>query len=487
MSFASAVAIYAGTIRGKVLDTTGEPLPDATVRVLAARDSAFVTGAAANANGVYSITDIKAGKYIVQANYIGFDPAYKNVTVKADGSTQVEPFKLTESSIMLKETTVVGVKTPIKVMEDTIEYNADTYKTQPNAVVEDLLKRLPGVEVGTDGSITANGQTVKKILVDGKEFFSDDPAVASKNLPVDMVDKLQVVQRKSDLARMTGVDDGEDETVINLTVKKGMNNGWFGTVEGGYGTDERYKGAFVVNRFWNGNQLTVLGNANNMNDAGFTDGNGNRFRRFGGNNGINTTQSLGVNFNIGKEEIIRIGGDVMYSHNDRDTRTKQHVENLLTDMTTIEDKSTLARDKGHNVRGDFRVMWNVDSFNLVEFRQKWSLYFKDSETLGTSSNYNSLSQKISNARNLTDTHGKSYEFGGRLIYNHKFRNHKGRSVSFFGNYQLSNVRETEYSWSRNAFWQLDSLYEDYQETTDHRWTNSVTGRVSWTEPLGTPE
>lgn len=157
-----------------------------------------------------------------------------------------------------------------------------------------------------------------------------------------MVDKLQVVQRKSDLARLTGVDDGEDETVINLTVKKGMNNGWFGTVEGGYGTDERYKGAFVVNRFWNGNQLTVLGNANNINDAGFTDGNGNRFRRFGGNNGINTTQSIGVNFNIGKEEIIRVGGDVMYSHNDRDTRSKSHRENLLSDLTTIEDKSSMA-------------------------------------------------------------------------------------------------------------------------------------------------
>lgn len=105
-------------------------------------------------------------------------------------------------------------------MEDTVEFNADSYKTQPNAVVEDLLKRLPGVEVDSDGKITANGKSVSKILIDGKEFFSDDPKVASKNLPVNMVDKLQVVDRKSDLARLTGVDDGEDETVINLTVKK---------------------------------------------------------------------------------------------------------------------------------------------------------------------------------------------------------------------------------------------------------------------------
>lgn len=335
--------MLAGSLRGVVRDNTGEPLPDATVRLLMAPDSAFVTGVAADAEGRFSISGVKKGRYIVQANYIGYAPQYRSITLNGtDATADVTAFSLSESSIVLKETTVVGVKTPIKVMEDTVEFNADSYKTQPNAVVEDLLKRLPGVEVGSDGSITANGQTVKKILVDGKEFFSDDPAVASKNLPVDMVDKLQVVQRKSDLARLTGVDDGEDETVINLTVKKGMNNGWFGTVEGGYGTDERYKGAFVVNRFWNGNQLTVLGNANNINDAGFTDGNGNRFRRFGGNNGINTTQSIGVNFNIGKEEIIRVGGDVMYSHNDRDTRSKSHRENLLSDLTTIEDKSSMA-------------------------------------------------------------------------------------------------------------------------------------------------
>ncbi|MDE6489761.1 MAG: outer membrane beta-barrel protein, partial [Muribaculaceae bacterium] len=480
-------AIIAGTLRGTVRDNTGEPLPDATVRLLMAPDSAFVSGVAADVEGRFNLQGVKKGRYIVQANYIGYAPQYRNVTVSSpDATVDVPAFSLSESSIVLKETTVVGVKTPIKVMEDTVEFNADSYKTQPNAVVEDLLKRLPGVEVGTDGSITANGQTVKKILVDGKEFFSDDPAVASKNLPVDMVDKLQVVQRKSDLARLTGVDDGEDETVINLTVKKGMNNGWFGTVEGGYGTDERYKGAFVVNRFWNGNQFTVLGNANNINDAGFTDGNGNRFRRFGGSNGINTTQSLGINFNIGKEEIVRVGGDVMYSHNDRDTRTKSHRENLLADLTTIEDQSSLARDKGHNIRGDFRVLWNADSFNTVEFRPNLSININDSESYGTSHNYNANSAEISNARTITLSNGKSYEFGGRLIYNYKFKKRRGRSISFFGNYQLSNVHETERSWSRNAFWQLDSLYEDYQEIKDHRWTNNVNARISWTEPLGNP-
>ncbi|MDE7407845.1 MAG: outer membrane beta-barrel family protein, partial [Muribaculaceae bacterium] len=325
---------------------------------------------------------------------------------------------------------------------------------------------------------------MKKILIDGKEFFSDDPKVASKNLPVNKVAKLQVVNRKSDLARLTGVDDGEDETVINLTVKKGMNNGWFGTVDGGYGTDDRYKGAFVVNRFWNGNQFTVLGNANNVNDAGFTDGNGNRFRRFGGDRGINTTQSLGINFNVGKEEIIRVGGNVLYSHNDRDNRSKSHRENILTDLTTIEDKNSISRDKGHNVRGDFRMLSNADSFNVLEFRPNLSVNINDSWSRSTSANYNSQGADISNARNLNKSHGPSYEFGGRIIYNHKVKSHPGRSFSIHANYSMSNVHEREYSWARNAFWQMDSLYEDYQDTRSHRWNNNVDGRVSWTEPIG---
>lgn len=151
--------MLAGSLRGVVRDNTGEPLPDATVRLLMAPDSAFVTGVAADAEGRFSISGVKKGRYIVQANYIGYAPQYRSITLNGtDATADVTAFSLSESSIVLKETTVVGVKTPIKVMEDTVEFNADSYKTQPNAVVEDLLKRLPGVEVGSDGSITANGR-----------------------------------------------------------------------------------------------------------------------------------------------------------------------------------------------------------------------------------------------------------------------------------------------------------------------------------------
>ena len=391
---------------------------------------------------------------------------------------------------MLGEVSVTGVKTPIKVMEDTIEYNADTYKTQPNAVVEDLLKRLPGVEVDSDGKITANGKEVSKILIDGKEFFSDDPKVASKNLPVNMIEKLQVVDRKSDLARLTGVDDGEDETVINLTVKPGMKNGYFGTIEGGYGTDSRYMGSFNVNRFWNDNQVTLLGNFNNINELGFTDSNGNRFRRFGGNNGINTSQALGVNFNVGKGEIFRVGGDVMYSHTDR--RSIQSANNKYSwqnDSISFQDSWSNKRDRGHNVRADFRVEWRPDSFNTIDFRPTFSYNLNRSASIDSALTSGSINRiPVNNTFNDVTSRGNSFEYGARLIYNHNFRNRPGRSFSVNLEYKHSNVREHSDSYSRNLFYMFNDSIDVYdQYEFNHTWSDQAQARLSWTEPLGDPK
>ena len=486
----SVATSYAGNIFGRVVDSEKEPLIQASVRLLAAKDSAYIKGGATNEQGRFRINNVKSGKYILQATYVGYEPTYKNITVGAD-NLRVGEIVMNESSIMLKETTVIGVKTPIKVMEDTVEYNADTYKTQPNAVVEDLLKRMSGVEVSSDGKITAHGKEVTKILVDGKEFFSDDPTVASKNLPANMIDKLQVIDRKSDLARLTGVDDGEDETVINLTVKKGMKNGWFGTVDAGYGTDNRYKGIFNVNRFWNDNQITFLGNFNNVNEMGFADGGGN-FRRFGGNNGINTSQAFGVNFNVGNKEIFRVGGDVMYSHSDRDNIQTTKRQYLYTDINSMANMDKLSRDNGHNIRASFRVQWNPDSTNTFEFRPNFRANFNDSWSKETSAT-NTIGQGYildQTSQNLVNSNGTSYNFGGSLVYNHKFKSRPGRSFSFQGRYQFSNVSEFERTLSinRNTYTYTDSIDEDIldyaQYADNHTWNNMAQGRITWTEPLG---
>ena len=488
----TAIAASAYNITGVVIDETNEPMIKATVRVLHPKDSTAVKGAITNAKGEFHITDVPNGKYLLETSYVGYTPIYKTIQVKGK-NINVGTLPLAENAEMLKDVTVTGIKTPIRVMEDTVEFNADSYKTQPNAVVEDLLKRLPGVEVGTDGTITANGKTVTKILVDNKEFFSDDPKVASKQLPVDIVDKLQVVDRKSDLARMTGVDDGEEETVINLTVKKDRKNGWFGSAELGYGTDSRYSGQFNINRFTGGNQVTLLGNFNNINNIGVTDG-GSRFSRFGGFGGITDSQSFGLNFNVGKEEIIRVGGDVLYSHIDRDSWRKQNRQYLFTDSTSYYDSENDANDKGHNIRADFRVQWKPDSFNTLDFRPNISLNYNDSKSDTESNTFAGIvgsdqrGDAVNKSLNALDSHGSSFEFGGRLIYNHNFKRHRGRSVSAFIEYQLSNRREKEntYSWNRffNAM-MADNPYDIYDQFVDnHTWSNSVSTRVTWTEPLG---
>lgn len=466
------------TVSGTVVDENNDPLIEASVRILAQNDSAYVKGVAADIDGKFSMSGISSGKYIVEVSYVGYGRSFTDITV-GKSNLRLDPIVLTEASHLLAEATVVGVRAAIKVKEDTIEYNADAYKTQPNAVVEDLLKRLPGVEVDSDGKITANGREVSKILVDGKEFFSDDPKVASKNLPVSMVERLQVVDRKSDLARMTGVDDGEDETVINLTVRPGMRNGWFGAAEAGYGTDDRYLATFNVNRFWNGNQLTFIGNANNTNDPGFTDGNGSRFRRFGGDQGINSTQSFGVNFNVGRDEIIRVGGNVMYSHSDRHSIQRQNRQYLLQTDSYDQHSLTDSRDRGHNFRADFRIEWKPDSFNSLAISPMFQYNQNDSRQEAFSA---AIGKNISLNRSNSD--GTSYEAGARVIYNHNFRQRRGRSLSLFANYRMSNVREHENSYVYNFFQALDSINVYDQYTDNHTWSNSLNSRLTWTEPIG---
>ena len=486
LAFVSAA--NAGNIVGRVLDEKdNSPLVQCTVKVFNAVDSAYIAGTSTGENGEFNISGIHPGRYNVQFTYLGYATRNRSARITPRHRTaDVGVISMKEDGILLKETTVLGAKTEIVVKEDTVEYNADAYRTQPNAVVEDLLKKLPGVEVDNDGKITTHGKEIKKILVDGREFFADDPKMASRNFPVDMVDKLQIVDRSSDLARLTGVDDGEDETVINLSVKKGMNNGWFGNIEGGYGTDDRYMVNGIVNHFQNGNQFTIIANANNTNNTGASDFGGKNFRRYGGNNGINTSQTVGVNFNVGKEEIIRFGGDVMYSHNDKDVISKLDREYIFTDSTSYFNKNSAARDKGHDLRAEFRLQWNIDEYNTFEFRPSFTLNTNNSLSLDSSlTKAGDIDRTlVTKSRNAGNSDGTSIQAGGDLIFNHKFASKEGRSFSVRMKYNFGNVQEDESAYSRNIYYLLEDEDETDQIIDNHQWNNGVNGRITWLEPIG---
>ena len=482
----SVLGSVAGNIKGMVVDANDKsPLVNAAVRVMQQRDSSYVAGGMTDTGGHFTI-NVNSGSYIVEASYLGYATLSKNVAVKS-GTVQADTLALQPNTIVLQEAEVVGVKTDVKVMQDTVEYNAGSFKTQPNAVVEDLLKRLPGVEVDSEGKITAQGKEVSKILVDGKEFFSDDAKVASKNIPVDIVDKLQVIDRKSDLARLTGVDDGEEETVINLTVKKGMKQGWFGNVTAGYGTDDRYTGNFMVNRFVNDNQFSIIGNIDNTNDPGFTNAGAGRFSRFSGSNGINSTQSLGINFNVGNEEVFRVGGDVMYSHSKQNTETKSNRQYLFTDSTSYEDSENRANDRNHNVVGHFRLKWEADSSNTVDFRPNFTVSLNESDKDELSALYagDAARTAVNRSTNRVGSEGTSYDLSGELVYNYKFKRHLGRSLSAQVSYKYSNTQEDETSYAVNEFFLVPDDNETRDLVTDNRqWTSRVGLRLTWTEPLG---
>lgn len=394
---------------------------------------------------------------------------------------------LSHESIDLGDFVVKATKAAVVTKQDTIEFNAGSYKVTPNATVEDLLKKLPGVEVGSDGKITSNGKTITKVLVDGKEFFGEDTQMATKNLPSDLVDKVQVVDKKSDFARLTGVDDGEDETVINLTVKKNMKNGWFGNFEAGYGTDNRYAGSFNVSTFTDNNQISLVGGANNVNEQGFMDRGRGNFNSFGGSGGINSSQRIGLNFNVGKTERFRVGGNVYYSHSDRKAISNTDTQYLFPDSVSTQSAGNSSRDRGHNVYGGFRMEWKITENNTVDFRPDFSINFRNAEMNDTSllRAGDVLRTLVNRNDNSRFNDGTSWNVGGDLIYNHKVASHPGRSFSVRARYSFSNTRQYTTSWNDILYYlQQDDSETLYQYIDGRQWNNTVNGTLTWTEPLG---
>lgn len=486
--FFSINLIQAADILGVVKDSEDLPLPGASVTLKALPDSVLVSYTTADENGDFNLKNIKVGKYEVSLSFTGMNKFTKPLDIDEKIETlNLGVIKLSENAILLDEAIVKGVRAAVVAKQDTIEFNADSFHTSPNATVDQLLKKLPGVEVGSDGSITSNGKTISKILVDGKEFFADDPQMATKNLPSNMVDKVQVIDRKSDLARLTGIDDGEEETVINLKVKKDMNNGWFGNISAGYGIDDKYNGSFIVNNFHNGNQITLLGGLNNINENGFTDRGRNRFRQFGGSGGITTAQRLGLNFNVGNEEIFRIGGNILYSHSDTKRTQKSATQYLFPDSVSYQDAGSYSNDKGHNLNVDLRLQWNINENNTLDFRPRFSMNFRDSEKSDSSilRAGDPLRSLVNENNNFQNNQGRSYETTGNLIFNHKFSSKPGRSFSVNLQYSFSKTRQRALTWSNIIYYLLhDDDEELYRFLDNKNFANSVEGRLTWTEPIG---
>lgn len=318
------------TVMGKVQTlSSNEPVAYAAVLLTEQLDSTRRNGALTSFNGGFLLKDLKSGKYILKISALGHKTIIRAVEV-ISANIELGILKMTEDALTLKEVNVTGQQANVKIKADTIEYNATAFKTQPNAAVEELLKKLPGVEIDRDGNILVQGQKVSRLTVDGKDFFGTDPKTATKNLPADAIAKVQVVDSKTQEAKATGIDDGQREKVLNLTIKEDKKRGWFGNANLSGGTTDRYNSYLSANHFNKNLQFAVLGMSNNVGNASFqfedlnsfTGGNiGNIFAPPAGgsfsinvNNGRTTIGGSGVFDNSAIGEVTTHSGGVNYSN-----------------------------------------------------------------------------------------------------------------------------------------------------------------------------
>lgn len=497
MAFAQQSGV---NVTGSVVEQGSDtPIEQATVRLLNVKDSAMVRGVVSARNGSFTLKNVKKGSYLLHITFIGYDPLYQPLQITGKKNpVNVGKLELSDGAIELGEAVVIGKAPEVTVRNDTVEYNADSYKVTEGSVLEDLLKKMPGVEVDSEGKITVNGKEVKKVMVDGKEFFSDDPKVASKNLPAKMIDKLQVLDKKSDMAQMTGFDDGEEETVINLTVKPGMKQGWFGNAYGGYGSKDRYEGNAMVNRFVNNDQITFMGGANNTNNMGFSDlastmfsgmgGGGGRRGGFGAGSGITSSGNAGLNFSKEfKPDKLTLGGNTRYSHSDNDARSKSDRQNILPgDSSSYDNSEAMSRTKSDNFGVDFRLEWKPDTMTQLIFRPSFSLSHSMNDNFSDATTLDNERDTVNTNKSSNYSESNGYNLNASIDFSRKLNN-KGRVFSA----TLSGGNSDSYSDGMNRsdivyFNQTDALKNsiiDQRSRYDNKGFN-YRAYVSWVEPIG---
>ena len=479
-----------GTISGKLIDqATKEPVALANIRVLLQKDSTFVTGQASKADGTFSIPKIRILYCPHLFGIQGHFQKCSSIRIFTHRSTGHPSFSTHRNNAFRSRHCCKAPE--IRVKGDTLEFNADSYKVTESAVVEDLLEKMPGVEIDKDGKITVHGREIKKILVDGEEFFSDDPKVASKNLPAKMVERLQVLDRRSEMAQMTGFDDDEEETVINLVVRPGMKQGLFGNAFAGYGNKDRYEGNVMLNYMKDKNQYTLLGGINNTNNAGFSDlgsslfgGMGGRGMRgmIGGRSGITTSGMGGINFSRQFSEKFKLSGNARYGSTDNDIISKTHTQNLLSGGDTFENENDASNNKSQNFNMDFRLEWNPDTLTRIIFRPNAGIYDNRRTETGDFLTRSENNDTINSGNSEYFSEGDGKNIGARLDASRQLGK-EGRvlSIQLRGGINDSENKEaiprTFYHRTSN-----DSIID--QQFTNISDSKNWQGYVSYVEPIG---
>ena len=493
-------------VSGAIIDRdTKDPVEQVTVLLLKT-DSTYVTGAISNEKGLFHLNAPENGKYLLKITSVGYKPTVKRVVIEQDKNLALGNVVVGADAIMLKGAVVTAMAQKVTLKEDTFVYNSAAYRTPEGSVVEELVKRLPGAEVSDDGTIKINGKEVKKILVDGKEFMTGDTKTALKNLPTSIIDKIKAYDEKSDLSKVTGIDDGEEQTVLDFNVKKGMNKGLMSNIDLGIGNKNRYSARGMGGYFNSNNRFMLFGNANNTSDRGFSGG-GPR-RGFGGGNGLNASKMLAANYNYEEKNKFKFNTSLRWNHSDGDVWSRRSSENFMGSSSSFSNSLNQNFSRSDSWNGNIRLEWMPDTMTNILFRPSISWTTNDSRSTGLSASFNQdpyqytedpLSDEgiekmdevdavINRQKSVSLSNSKNNNIRGMLQLNRKLNN-KGRNVTLRMDAKYTDKDSKSISLQNAHLYLvqneagLDSTYQTNRYNLTPSKDYSYSAQATYSEPL----
>lgn len=474
------------TVKGSVIDhEDSEGLMGANVQVLSLPDSTMVTGAMADDFGAFTLHGLTKTNYVLKVSFMGYVTKIVPLNLKDKKTHMVDIgyLTLTSDSKMLKEAIVTTTVAKVQVNGDSIQFNAEAYRTPQGSTLEALVKLLPGAEVDDDGNITINGKSVTKILVDGKEFFLNDKSVAMKNIPVEIIDKIKAYDRKSDMARITGVDDGEEETVLDLSVKKGMKHGWYGNATMGAGNAHRYNGRGMVSHYNDNTNVSILGNGRNVPDR-------QGWRR---SDGLSSHKEGGMNF-ASVNPTMETGGSVTYKYDGNDNWNLSNSQNYTQLRGPYSRSLSQSYGSNHQLDANFKMEWRPDTFTTILFRPNFTYNVSNSMYSSRSRSYDeymfnmeddeidALLKAVIADDSRSQSHGSNTTASGELQLTRKFAK-PGRNITLrlAGDYSQSENKDLSAAYMTKDDSPKPIINNRYNLTPGHNY--HTTAQLVISEPL----
>ena len=475
-------------IRGTVFENeTLHGMEGAAVKLYNERDS-MIAGATTKQNGQFLLPNIPSNKYTLQVSFMGFKTQkFKLNLPQRSGNFKVADVMMREDATIMAEAVVEGKLPEMTVVDDTVAYNADAFKLPEGSMVEELIKKLPGIVQDENGGFTFNGKNITQILVDGKEFFGNNRNLVLQNIPAEIVDKIKAYDKKSDMARITGIDDGNESTVLDLAIKKDKKKGFFGNANGAYGTHDRYNGSMNVNSFKGDQKFSFVGNANNTNGNGLTD-----------------HQSLGTTMNW-ENEKLELNGSINGNFNQSSSASQSNSQNFELQNSAYSASKNQSNSRSGNFGFQYKIEWEPDTTWNILFRPEFSLG-KNSGASGSESatwndnpflhsptplaDYRELSKTIGVNHRLSDNwnRSKNINASASLQINKRLKK-PGRNITFNfgGGYGDSESQSNNYSQTDYYLIQAlnggDSVYHKVQYNRGTNYNYNLNARFSYSEPI----